>query len=355
MKREIGQLCECAQDGICRGSDVDPGTAAAFREQWLREAEPIVRDPSDPIDLILRPDHQPGDIVVMTAAVHSLHRGYPGKYRTAVESRFPEVFTYNPDVVPAISIPGATVMCMHYPAVHQCNDRGIHFMQGWTEFLGMALGISVPLLTNRPHLYFPDDSPPVEDFWVICSGGKRDLTNKLWGQHNYQEIVDQLRGVVRFVQVGEMEYDHPRLRGVEYMVGKTTLRGLFGIVRRARGVLCGVSLPMHVAAALERPAIVVAGGREPVQWNAYPRQQYVHTVGALPCRSTQGHVGHACWRSRVVPLGDGTWYDRDTCEQPVGGLPLCMRLITPTSVAELVMRYNQLRATVTEGTRGQQT
>lgn len=357
----VSEPCDCESDGycsryrrqmtgrfrdICRGIDVDLGAATAFREQWLREAQQgsnldLCDFKRGPRALLLKNSQMPGDVLVLTAAIYSLHRTYPGKYVTAVETLYPSIFEYNPDVVAAALVPEATPIEMHYPAVHRCNDRGIHFMQGFCEFLGMALEVPVPLATNRPRLYFLEPPPPVEDFWVICSGGKRDLTNKLWGINNYQEVVTRLHGEVRFVQVGSSDDDHPHLIGVhKQMVGETDLRQLFDLVRRARGVLCGVSLLMHVAAALEKPAIVVAGGREPVQWNAYPRQQYVHTVGALPCRSVQGHVGQACWRSRILPTCDGTWYDRDTCERPVDGLPECMRMITPAEVARLVEKYN---------------
>lgn len=381
-------FCDCKEDGfcpryhrdmggrlreICAGVNVDLGTAAAFRHQWMQEVPhapyrsepvPLVQPATtEPHRLLLQTHQAPGDAVAMTAAIYSLHRAYPGHYETRVESYWPEVFRFNPDVAAHADVgvplpPDAQPVQMHYPAIHRSNDRAIHFMQGWCEFLGEALGVPLPLLTNRPRLYFPDPAPPTGDYWVVCSGGKRDFTNKLWGHHNYQEVVDRLRGRVRFIQVGggrppvpwtaechgTNEDEHPQLRGAVDMVGKTTLRDLFDVVRRARGVLCGVSLMMHVAAALEKPAIVIAGGREPVAWNAYPRQQYVHTVGALPCRDIQGHAGHACWRSRVVPLGIGApVLDADTCERPVdvpgGTIPACMRLITPATVAELVARY----------------
>lgn len=353
---------------LCGGVNVDLGTAAAFREQWAREADAKPASAQQrccaPYPLLLRTNQAPGDAVAMTAAIYSLHRAHPGKYLTGVESYWPDVFAYNPDV-PMHLFPntysGATTshgmaeVQMHYPAVHQSNERGVHFMQGWCEFLGAALGISVPLLTNRPCIYFPNPAPPVENFWLVCSGGKRDFTNKLWGHHNYQKVVWLLKGEVDFIQVGgsqspapwaaacagAQEDSHPRLDGTADMVGKTTLRDLFNLVRRARGILCGVSLLMHVAAALEKPAVVVAGGREPVAWNAYPKQQYVHTVGALLCRDAQGRAGGACWRYRVVPLGDGTVMDRDTCERPVGGVPECMAMIRPTEVADLVLRYNR--------------
>ena len=322
---------------ICLGVNVDLGTAAAFREQWSRESGGR-SDDDPPIPILLQTDQAPGDAVVMTAAIYSLHRAHPGRYLTAVDSKWPDVFAHNPDVVPAVA--GMSELRMHYPAIHQSNERGIHFMQGWTEHLERALGIRIPLATNRPRLYFDNAPPPVEDFWLVCSGGKSDFTNKLWGRDRYQEVVDLLSGKVRFVQVGDNLNDHPLLFGTENMVGRTTLRQLFDLTRQARGVLCGVSLLMHVAAALEKPAVVVAGGREPVSWNSYPRQQYVHTVGALPCRDVQKHVGQACWRSRVVPLGDSAVLDKDACERPVDGVPECMRMITPGSVAELILRYN---------------
>lgn len=355
----VNKFCDCTNDGfcpryrremggrmreLCAGVNVDLGTAAVFREQWRREA-PTKSDSGQttaPTPLLLQTDQAPGDTVAMTAAIYSLHRAHPGRYLTAVESPYPEVFEHNPNIA---FVSDGSPLRMHYPAIHQSNQRGIHFMQGWCEFLGMALDINVPLLTNRPHLYFADPTPlaPVcKDHWLICSGGKRDFTNKLWGHHNYQAVVYELAGRIFFTQVGGDRNDHPHLISTyDDMVGKTSLRQLFKLVQQSQGVVCGVSLLMHVAAALEKPAIVIAGGREPVQWNAYPKQQYLHTVGALPCSSTQGDVGAACWRSRTVPLGDGTGLDKDTCLRPVGGTPECMTMISPARVAELVFMYNK--------------
>lgn len=350
------QFCDCNEDGhcsrygrymggrmreLCAGVNVDLGTAAAFREQWSREVGFRASAGGKPMPLLMKTDQAPGDAVAMTAAIYSLHKAHPGRYLTAVESQWPEVFEHNPDVVPVESVPDALPLHMHYPAIHESNMRGIHFMQGWCEFLGSALGISVPLLTNRPHLYFARPNP-LEDYWVVCSGGKNDFTNKMWGHHNYQRVVERLPHV-KFVQVGENCKDHPPLRILNggSMVGKTSLRGLFELVGRSRGVLCGVSLLMHVASALEKPAVVIAGGREPVQWNSYPKQHYLHTVGALPCSDTRGNVGGACWRSRTVPLGDNAFLDKDTCERPVHGLPECMRRIQPAEAEEIILRYNR--------------
>jgi hypothetical protein len=355
--------CDCMHDGycprygremvgrfreICRGVNVDLGTAAAFREQWVREASPPRSIEEEPQRIALYTDQAAGDAVAMTAAIYSLHRAHPGKYLTSVHSLWPEVFWHNPNVVHSglcVEQPlrGFQVLRMHYPAIHASNERAIHFMQAWCEHLSASLRVQVSLLTDRPHLHFAEPERPQEDYWLVCSGGKTDFTNKLWGQHNYQEVVDRLRGRVRFVQVGDRHTDHPDLMGVQHEVGNTTLRQLFDLTRRARGVLCGVSLLMHVAAALDKPAVVVAGGREPVAWNAYPKQHYLHTVGMLPCHDLAGLEGRACWRSRVLPLGDGTVMDKGTCERPRAGLPECMRMIAPAEVAALIARYNDYR------------
>jgi hypothetical protein len=102
-----------------------------------------------------------------------------------------------------------------------------------------------------------------------------------------------------------------------------------------------VTLLMHLAAAVEgppggggvRPCVVVAGGREPPHWEAYPWHQFIHTVGALPCCARGG-----CWRSRTVRLGDGREEDREEhlCRRVVAGLPACMDLITPEDVCRRI-------------------
>ncbi len=356
----MNQFCSCTQDGycpryqrdmsgrfrqICQGINCDLGTAAAFRLQWLSEVTP---QPSTqpPIPLLLKTNQCPGDCVAMTAAIYSLHKAHPGKYRTYVQSNYPEVFQYNPDVYNAgpnsygESVLTAQPLEMHYPAIHDSNKRGIHFMQAYCEFLGFALNESVPLLTNRPHIYFPQEEHQQGDYWLICSGGKTDFTNKLWSKSRYQEVVNRLPQI-NFIQVGDNTTLHQPLNYGHYMVGETTIRQLFDLVRCCRGVVCGVSLLMHVAAALCKPAIIVAGGREPVQWNAYPKQHYLHTVGMLPCSSPQGEIGGGCWRSRVVPLGDNETLDKHPCLFPQGNTPKCMSLIEPSQVADLILKLDR--------------
>ena len=113
------------------------------------------------------------------------------------------------------------------------------------------------------------------------------------------------------MQCGEASrgHVHPPLDGVINLVGKADLRQLVRLVLHSARVVSPVTFAMHAAAAvptrpdrpLNRACVVFAGGREPAQWEAYPHHQYLHVNGGLPCCDDGG----GCWRSRVVPLGDG--------------------------------------------------
>jgi len=140
-----------------------------------------------------------------------------------------------------------------------------------------------------------------------------DFTAKWWPQERYQAVVDHFRERVLFVQVGEAGHHHPPLRGVLDLRGRTDLRQMVRLMHHAQGVVCPVTFHMHLAAGVEtrdgmpknRPCVVVAGGREPAQWEAYPHHQYIHVNGALMCCDNGG-----CWKARVVPIGDGDEKDR---------------------------------------------
>ncbi len=157
-------------------------------------------------------------------------------------------------------------------------------------------------------------------------------------------MVDHFRGKILFVQVGALGHHHPKLEGVLDLRGQTDLRELVRLVYHSQGVLCSVTALMHFAAAVEvkhghprnRPCVVVAGGREPAHWEAYPDHQFVHTNGALPCCAAGG-----CWKDRVAPLGDGDKRDRreHLCVDVVDALPRCMSMISPDEIVRRIELY----------------
>jgi ADP-heptose:LPS heptosyltransferase len=306
--------------------------------------------------LILRNFQSPGDILMLTAALRDLHRHAPGQFLTDVRTSCMELWANNPYLTPLEeNAPDVEVIDCRYPLIQQSNNGPHHFLQGFMMFLNEKLGLNIQptAFHGDVHLSESEKSLPAPvaervrsdvPYWIIVAGGKYDYTIKWWHFRRYQAVVDAWRGRALFVQVGERRHYHPELSGVIDLRGRTPLRELMRLMYHAQGVLCPVTFLMHLAAAVEwkarpkwmRPCVVVAGGREPVHWEAYPTHQFIHSIGAIPCCSAG-----ACWRSRTLPLGDGD--DRDApdslCVDVVNGLPHCMDMITPEEVVRRMRLY----------------
>jgi len=307
-----------------------------------------------PRAIILRNFQSPGDVVMLTAAVRDIHRQHPGRFLTDVRTSAPDLWANNPYLTPLDAANAETIEC-HYPLIHRSNQEPWHFIHGFHRYLSDRLGIRLSPTEFRGDVHLtPAEKSWISQvqelvgadvpFWIVVSGGKRDFTAKLWSVERLQRVVDRFKAKVAFVQVGAAEHEHPPLRGAIDLRGKTDLRQLIRLVYHAQGVLCPVTLVMHLAAAVEvkggfpknRPCVVVAGGREPPHWEAYPNHQFLHRVGTLSCCDDGG-----CWKSRVTPLGDGDEKDRpeNLCVDVVGALPRCMHDITVQDVTRAVELY----------------
>ena len=245
---------------------------------------------------------------------------------------------------------------MHYPLISDHTMHGLHqpgagvsgrhFSDGHRKFLEEVLEIEIPRTGLVPEIYLSQDErlwpSPVLNvhgwtgrYWVLNAGSKGDYTLKQY--HRYQEFVDLFNtyyeGQVKLVQTGALEHNHDALEGVLDMRGKTKHRELYRLINKADGVISCVSYPMHIAAALGKPCVVVAGGREPIRWEMYPNHRYLATNGALPCCQYDG-----CWKSKL-----------EDCVNPVdvygnerGGrmrVPKCMELIRPAMIFDAVSMY----------------
>ncbi|MEQ1907378.1 MAG: glycosyltransferase family 9 protein [Vicinamibacterales bacterium] len=306
--------------------------------------------------LILRNFQSPGDIVMLTAAVRDLHRCHPGRFLTDVRTACPDLWHFNPHITPLDEHdPDVTVLDCHYPLIHRSNQEPRHFLDGFVEYLNEQLGLQIRVTEFKGDIHISQAEKdwfnsvenregPAQPFWLFASGGKFDFTAKWWDPARYQRVVDHFRGRIQFVQVGEDHHHHPPINHVIDLRGQTTLRQLVRLMYHAQGALSAVSLLMHLAAAVEvkpgmplnRPCVVVAGGREPPHFTAYPHHQFMHTVGALRCCDNGG-----CWKSRAVPLGDGAEHDRPDalCVDVVGTLPRCLDLISADDVVHRIELY----------------
>jgi hypothetical protein len=292
---------------------------------------------------------------MLTAAVRDLHRRYPGAFFTDVRTRSPQIWENNPDITPLDeSETGTEVISCHYPLIHRSNSTPAHFVQGFIHYLNCILDLSIEATEFRGAVYLSDEEKSAASqvgeitvgrpFWIVAAGGKNDFTIKWWDHQRYQQVVDHFLGRILFVQIGGAGHYHPKLENAIDLRGKTDLRQLIRLVYHTDGVLSPVSLPMHLAAAVEtkpgkpknRACVVVAGGREPPHWEAYPHHQFIHTVGALLCCDNGG-----CWKWRTTPLGDGATGDlpENLCVDVRGALPACMDMITAEDVIRRIEMY----------------
>lgn len=296
----------------------------------------------------------PGDVLVMTAAIETLHLRYPGQFLVAVKSSCSkELFEHNPGITAFMEgETGIETISMHYPLIDQSDREPVHFLAGFCRWLGEKLKLPLEAAVNHPMLYLSEDekrwTPQVQElvgtripYWVVNAGHKLDFTAKFWGFRNYQATADLLQGKVQFVQIGEAvaneNHVHKPLDGVINLIGKTDTRQLLRLCWHAIGGLGPSTFIQHIFAAFHKPYVCLLGGREPVAWVQYAKQTTLHTIGALPCCRDK-----ACWKSRTVKLNDGK--DKSLCELPVlfpEPVPKCLSMITPMQVASEVLKYSQ--------------
>lgn len=330
-------------------------------------------------NIVLRNTQCPGDWVVLTAAIRELHKAYPGQFKTGIDVGETHLFQHNPYVDFSLrkGSPDSQVVVAKYPMVHQSNQNRIHFMQAYIEYLNTQLKVKVSLTEFRPDLYLTDAEkakPPhgvKKPYWVFASGGKRDYSAKWWDTDRWQTVIESMSKWVTLVQVGgrgsNNDHVHPKLNNTINLVQQTTFRELMQLIYHSEGVMCVVTCLMHIAAAFNKPCVVVAGGREPYYWEAYTKEsrlacmkrhnpsweppvedsfvphRFLHTVGTgtnpiavLPCCRNGG-----CWKSRIGPKDLRAHYSicTDQVQLPKKYLPHCLDLITPDHVLSAVESY----------------
>ena len=303
-------------------------------------------------------NHQsPGDILMLTAAVRDLKKAYP-ELRINVETSAMELWNYNPNLDRTISSLNADkFLKVEYPLIHTSNKGAHHFIHGFRMFLEDQLNLKIPQGMMCCDVFLcrqeAEDVSWIKKeigleygYWIMNAGAKYDFTAKMWETARFQQVVDATKDKITWVQIGAKKHNHPALKNVVDLRGKTNHRQMIQLMYRSYGVVTGISYPMHLSripmfngGMRERPCVVIAGGREPVCWEAYTPHQFLHTCGALQCCDSGG-----CWKSRVVPLGDNDSKDKSLCAFPVKTnsgqvIPKCMDMITAEDVIHAINQY----------------
>lgn len=312
--------------------------------------------------IVLIHKRAPGDTAVMTALPRDIHAAYPGQFEIGVDTNCMSLWDNNPYVVPAKVLkakgPVEHLKLTYGKGVRDQNFETVHFLSYFHRDFEVQARAHVPLTLPYPDLHLSEAEKTVPlingRYWAFLSGGKSDFTAKVWSAAYWQETIDQLGALgIPLVQIGGTDsgHWHPEVKNGLNLVGKTSLRDMMRVIYHADGVICGVTSAMHIAAGLQRPCVVLAGGREAWWWEAYVREnsglggagvaaqlkmphRFLHTIGLLDCCKA-----HGCWKNKVIKIQD----DPSVCKYPIikpgQAVPKCLDMITPQHVIEAVMSY----------------
>ena len=302
----------------------------------------------------------PGDIVTTTALVRDLKLSYGDQVEVAFRTNFPSVYKANPHLSNiADDDPDAKHITLDYSrGIKSSREGNRHHMTTWFHRdFQQKTGLSVPPMYSKPDLHltnYEKNTRPISGrYWLMFAGGKKDIVIKHWDFEKYQAVADILKTKdVEVVQSGSdrVGHLHPPMKNVTNVVGWGGVRELMWQIYHAEGVICPVTCAMHMAAAFDKPCVVIAGGREEPWWEAYTNEykafgpaapvrtehRFLHSIGKLDCCKTVG-----CWKNQVVFDGDVPYNCLNIVDRPADAqqLPACMDMITVDDVVNNVMSY----------------
>jgi len=281
----------------------------------------------------------PGDLLMLTCAIRDLHKVYPGLIQTDVLCCYPEVFFNNPYITYFPKDGSVPIQELDYAASRdKLAPLGYHFSSVFIYMINELYDLKILKTSMRPDIYLtPDEKEGIildrlkikKPYWIINSGVKIDIPIKGYPPVKWQKVIDILTDAgLNLYQVGsnkDVHHTHSRIRS---LVGLTeNLRDYFSLVYHSSGCINHVTMQMHLAAAFNKPCVVVAGGREDCRWETYPDHRYINSLGLFDCCRERG-----CWISTI-----------DKCKHPWKGSPYatCLAMIEPERIANEVLNYHR--------------
>jgi len=293
-----------------------------------------------------------GDIFMFTCAVRDFKKAYPD-VKVGTMSTAMHIWDNNPyvdrtlkpfyaegktleNVTPADFLNGSTNVLKIGPGglTNSSNRIDWHFANAYRMSIEKALNIHIEQGESRGDIWMTReeyDAPRLfkDPYWLIVVSGEKGWGCKMYPFEKWQEFINQ-NPDVNFVQLGTNGDNPPRLQGtnvVDY-VGKTEdkqtgIRDLYKLFLNAEGSISLVSFAMHLSGALYKPALVVAGAREPVSFTQYHGHRYLANDGCHPCSI------NACWHC-----------DIKSCPHVnAKNEPLCVEMIAPEDLTKALNQY----------------
>lgn len=293
-----------------------------------------------------------GDMIMFTCLIRDFKKAYPD-IKVGTISTAMHVWDYNPyvdrkleayykngktltDITPADFLAGTTNVLKIGPGwmTNASNRIDWHFANAYRMSTENALDIHIPQGESRGDIWLTQeeyDAPRIfkDPYWLIVTSGEKGWGCKMYPAERWQKFVEQNPDIL-FVQLGSAGDNPTRLTGknvIDY-VGKTEdrntgLRDLFKLFLNAEGSISLVSFAMHLSGALYKPAVVIAGGREPVSFTQYPGHRYLATDGCLPCSV------NACWHCDI----------KACTALNAKNEPMCVDMITPEDLTRALRSY----------------
>lgn len=278
-----------------------------------------------------------GDMLMFTCAIRDFKAAFP-QARVNVISTAGHIWDHNPYLDrELVATPENTVKIGPGKLTNRSNSIDWHFANAFRVSIQENLKIHIPQGESRPDIWFTEEeynAPRIikEPYWLIITSGEKGWGCKMYPHDRWQRFVEMNPNIL-FYQLGAAGDNPQRLQGknvVDY-VGKTEdkdtgIRDLFKLFLNAEGSIGLVSFHMHLSGALSKPAIIVAGGREPVSFTRYPGHQYLATDGCLPCAIK------ACWHCDISKCTNFVMQGDEK-------IPKCVDIITPDDLTRALNNY----------------
>lgn len=242
--------------------------------------------------------HSPGDDLLCSVVLHELRIRQTGPIWMV--THHPELFAHSPDldrVAPGgarlerIARFGArSFHYLEYARYSVEEDRSVPPKRHILSLLCKQAGLKGKIAL-RPYIYLTEREKQAGKWANGCVvvqssalGGRLPMLNKDWYPDRFQKVVEGVVLEAPVIQLGAA--DDPPLRGAMDLRGRTSLRQSAAILSNAQLYIGAVGFLMHLARAVDCPAVIVYGGREAPWQTGYPCNSNVFSNE--PCAP--------CWR-----------------------------------------------------------
>jgi ADP-heptose:LPS heptosyltransferase len=235
-----------------------------------------------------------GDVLMCTPALREIRRLNP-KCR----------INFYTDYAPILA---ATDLCDHVgrseeaPAnvIWVTYEHAIPPRRHIAKILGDCLGVNVmnvrPTcpLNSRLLTQFLDDWSRFDRHVVMINRKAANTPNKDWDNDAWTRLIKRLLEEYLLVEIGEPHQGEAvKSRYFIDLCGRTNLDQLIALTAAANVHVGPISAPIHIAAAVGTPSVVIYGGFEDPVCSSYPGNINLYT--ALPCSP--------CWLRDPCPIG----------------------------------------------------